>query len=84
MLFLQPNYPVVTRTRTVDGEKIDDEVDYEEGIDKRFRAVKTRRQGRDFNGVMAAIKKMEDKSECIAMRKLLIEHIWALPRKNNM
>ena len=70
------------RRRPVDGDKTDDEVDYEEGIDRGFRVVRTRREGRDFNGVMAAMKQMENKSECIAMRKSLMEHIWALPRKN--
>ena len=70
------------RRRPVDGDKTDDEVDYEEGIDRGFRAVKTRREGKDFNGVMTAMKQMENKSECIAMRKSLMEHIWALPRKN--
>ena len=69
--------------RAQDKDATDDEVDYEEGIDRGFRAVRVRKQGRDFNGVMAAIKQMEDKSECHVMRQSLIEHVWAIPRKND-
>ena len=70
-----------TKAKEVDKDATDDEVDYEEGIDRGFRAVRIRKQGRDFKGVMAAIKQMEDKSECIVLREKLMEHIWALPRK---
>ena len=69
--------------RAQDKDATDDEVDYEEGIDKGFRAVRVRKQGRDFDGVMAAIKQMEDKSECHVMMQSLIEQLWALPRKND-
>ena len=71
------------RGKPVDGDKTDDEVDYEEGIDRGFRAVRTRKEGRDFDGVMAAIEQMEDKSECAVMRQKLIEHVWALPKNPN-
>lgn len=60
----------------IDHDATDDEVDYGEGIDRGFRAVRTRKEGRDFNGVMAAIKQMEDKTECILKRHKLIEHVW--------
>ena len=70
-----------TKTKGVDKDATDDEVDYEEGIDRGFRSVRTRKQGRDFNGVMAAIKQMENKSETIVLREKLMAHIWTLPRK---
>ena len=72
--------PARSRMARTDTDATDDEVDYEEGIDRGFRAVRLRKEGRDFNGVMAAIKQMEDKSECIIMREKLIDHVWALPR----
>ena len=64
-----------TKTPQVDKDATDDEVDYEEGIDRGFRAVRTRKEGRDFKGVMAAIKQMEDKSETIVLREKLMAHI---------
>ena len=74
--------PARRRRARRDKDATDDEIDYLEGIDRGFRAVRVRKQRRDFNGVMAAIKQMEDKSECIVMRQKLIDHVWALPRTN--
>ena len=67
-----------------DKDATDDEVDYGEGVDRGFRAVRIRKEGRDFNGVIAAIKQMEDKIECSVMRQKLIEHIWEFSKKDDM
>ena len=67
-----------------DKDATDDEVDYGEGVDRGFRAVRVRKEERYFNGVMAAIKRMEDKIGCDVMRQKLIEHIWDFSKKDDM
>ena len=60
-----------------DLDKIDDNTDYLEGLDRGFAALRVgEHKRRNFDGVIDALDQMEDKGTCILLRKKLIEHVW--------
>ena len=66
-----------------DLDKTDDEVDYVEGLNRGFAALRVgEHKGRNFDGVMDAIAQMENKGTCILLKKKLIEHVWMCKGKD--
>ena len=60
-----------------DLDKTDDDRDFLEGLNRGFAALRVGEQkGRDFDGVMDAIARMENKGTCILLNFFLLEHVW--------
>ena len=60
-----------------DLDATDDEVDYVEGIERGFAALRVGAfKSRNFDGVMEALDQMEDKEECASRKEKMIEHVW--------